>query len=165
MFKFCSSNNGLTVTPKPLTINIVIESKLSVTVSCIMTLAPIGFDCPLCSYSKSETYEKKFCHSLNEKSRLEKIEADIMSAFSLSVVDFFGIHIVVRKPVPGYLLPLGSLFAVIAIGVDGNSSAGQKLAPYLYVCGVHQSNKVVHNYVNAVLVEIAAVSEPEKIQL
>ncbi len=137
MFKFCSSNNGLTVTPKPLTINIVIESKLSVTVSCIMTLAPIGFDCPLCSYSKSETYEKKFCHSLNEKSRLEKIEADIMSAFSLSVVDFFGIHIVARKPVPGYLFPLGPLFSVVAIGVYGNSSAGQKLAPYFDICRIH----------------------------
>ena len=67
MFKFCSSNNGLTVTPKPLTINIVIESKLSVTVSCILTLAPIGFDCPLCSYSKSETYEKKILPLIERK--------------------------------------------------------------------------------------------------
>jgi len=33
----------------------------------------------------------------------------------LSVVDFFGIHIVARKPVPGYLFPLGSLFAVVTI--------------------------------------------------
>ncbi len=71
----------------------------------------------------------------------------------------------VRKPVPGYLFPFGPLLAVVAIGVNGNSAAGQKLAPYFDICGVHQTNKVVHNYVHAVFVEIAAVSEPEEIQL
>ncbi len=88
-----------------------------------------------------------------------------MSAFLLSVVDFFGIHIVVRKPVPGYLFPLSPLLSVVAIRVYGNSSAGQKLTPYFDICGIHQINKIVHNYVYAICVEIAAVSEPEKIQL
>ena len=88
-----------------------------------------------------------------------------MSAFLLSVVDFLGIHIVVRKSVPGYLFPLGTLFPVVTVGVYGNTAARQKLSPYFDIRGVHQINKVVHNYVNAVFVEIAAVSEPEKIQL
>ena len=55
----------------------------------------------------------------------------------LSVVDFFGIHIVVRKPVPGYLFPFGPLFSVVAIGVNGDSAAWQKLAEYFDISGIH----------------------------
>ena len=70
-----------------------------------------------------------------------------------------------RKPVPSYLFPLGSLFAVVAIRVYGNSAARKKFAPYFDICGIHQIYKIVYNYVHAVFMEIAAISEPEKIQL
>ena len=83
----------------------------------------------------------------------------------LSVVDSFGIHIVAREPIPGYLFPLSPLFTVVAIWINGNSAAGQKFAPYFDICRVHQINKVVHNYVNAVFVKVAAVSESKEIQL
>ena len=53
----------------------------------------------------------------------------------------------VRKPVPGYLFPFGPLLAVVAIGVNGNSAAGQKLTPYFDICGVHQVDKVVNSRV------------------
>ena len=98
-----------------------------------------------------------------EMSVLKKTKADGTSAFLLSVINFFRIHIVVRKPVPGYLFPLGPFFTVVAIGVYGNSASGQKFTPYFDICRIHQMNKIVHNYVHAVFMEIAAVSEPEKI--
>ena len=70
-----------------------------------------------------------------------------------------------RKPIPCHLFPLGPLFSVVTIRVYGNSAAWKKFAPYFDICGVHQINKVVHNYIYAVFVKIAAVSEPEKIKL
>ncbi len=112
----------------------------------------------------SQTQQKEFLPLIERKERTQN-KSGRTSASLLSVVDFFGIHIVLRKPVQSYLFPLGPFFAVVAIGVYGNSAAGQKFAPYFDICRVSQINKVVHNYVHAILVKIAAVSEPEKIKL
>ena len=85
--------------------------------------------------------------------------------FPLSVVDFFGVKVVVSKSVNCYLLPHCTLFAVVAVGVYGNSSAGGKLSPYLNIFGIHKLDKVFHDDVHAVLVEVPVVAEAVEIKL
>lgn len=55
----------------------------------------------------------------------------------LSVVYQFGVEVVVGESVPGDCFPFGAGFAVVAIGVDGQSAAWQELAPDLDIGGVH----------------------------
>lgn len=69
------------------------------------------------------------------------------------------------KAFPCNLFPLGSRLAVIAIRVDGNAATRRELAPHLDILRVHQGNKILHDDVHAVLVEIAMVAEAEQIQL
>lgn len=82
-----------------------------------------------------------------------------------AVVDFFGIKVVVSETVNSDLLPHRSLFAVVAIGVNGNSSAGREFSPDLDILGIHKLDKVFHNDVHAVLVEVPVVAEAVQIKL
>ena len=83
----------------------------------------------------------------------------------LSVIHLFGVQVVVRKALPGYLFPLCSGSAVITVGVDGDTASGEEFAPDLNIGGLHQLYQVVHYYINAVLMEIPVVAEAEKIEL
>lgn len=64
----------------------------------------------------------------------------------------------------GNLLPFGSSLAVVAIGIDGNAASGQKFAPYFDILGVQQSDEVLHDDVDAVLMEIPMIAEGEEIE-
>ena len=63
------------------------------------------------------------------------------------------------------LLPLCPRFAVIAVGVDRDAAARGELAPDLDVLGIHQADQILHDDVDAVLMEVAVVAEAEQIQL
>lgn len=68
----------------------------------------------------------------------KKLAPKVVRAFGvLSVVYQFGVEVVVGESVPGDCFPFGAGFAVVAIGVDGQSAAGEELAPDLDIGGVH----------------------------
>ena len=65
----------------------------------------------------------------------------------------------------GHCLPLGARLAMVGIGVDGQTTAGQEFAPDLDVFGVQQLNQILHNDVHAILVKIAVITEAKEIEL
>lgn len=71
----------------------------------------------------------------------------------------------VCQPVLGDLRPPGPGLAVIAVGIDGDAAPGQELAPHLNVLGVQQADQVLHDDIDAVLVEIPVIAEGEEIEL
>ena len=72
----------------------------------------------------------------------------------------------VRGETPlGEGLVFGAGTAVVGIWVDGNASARGEETGDLYVLGIHQLDEVLHNLVDAVLVEIPMIPEAEKVQL
>lgn len=71
----------------------------------------------------------------------------------------------VSKAVNCYLFPYCALFAIVAVGVYGNSSAGGKFSPDLDILGIHKLDKVFHDNVHAVLVEVPVVAEAVEIKL
>ena len=70
-----------------------------------------------------------------------------------------------RETVEGDLLPACAGLAVVAVRVDRNAAARGKFAPDLNVFRVHKADKVFHDDVHTVLVEIAVIAEAEQIQL
>ena len=83
----------------------------------------------------------------------------------LSVIHFLRIHIVVKEPVLCHLFPFGSALAVIAVRIDGNASTGSELAPYFDIFRIHELNQIFHDYVYAVLMKVAVITEREQIEL
>lgn len=81
----------------------------------------------------------------------------------LSISHGFRIEIVVCQPLPGNLFPFGSRLSVVAVGVDGNATPGQKFAPDFDISRIHQTNQVIHDNVDAVFVKIAVVPEAEQV--
>ena len=70
-----------------------------------------------------------------------------------------------HQAVHSHLFKLGALSAIVAVRVNGNAAAGQKLSPHFNVRRLHQPDQVVHDNVHTVLVEIAVIPEAEQIQL
>ena len=64
----------------------------------------------------------------------------------------------------GECLVLGAGAAVVRIRVDGDAAAGCEEPCDLYVLGIHQLDEILHNLVDAVLVEIPVIPEAEQIQ-
>ena len=69
-----------------------------------------------------------------------------------------------HQAVHSHLFKLGALSAIVAVRVNGNAPSGSKLTPHLNVLGVHKLDKVLHNDINAVLVEIAVITEAVQIK-
>ena len=68
-------------------------------------------------------------------------------------------HTVLRQ-----LLVLGAWATVVAIRIDGDTSARSKDSCYFDVFRIHQLNQVFHDDVYAVLMKIAVITEAEKIE-
>ena len=75
------------------------------------------------------------------------------------------LEVVVQEPVVGHLLVLGAWRAVVGIGIDADAAARREEADDLDVLGLHEADKVLHDGVHAVLVEIAVVAETEEVEL
>ena len=54
--------------------------------------------------------------------------------------------------------------AVVGEGLDGDATTGIEQADDLQIFGVHQLNQVLHDDVDAVLVEVAVVAETEEVE-
>ena len=61
-------------------------------------------------------------------------------------------------------LVLGAGTAVVGVRVDGDAAARSEEAGDLYVLGVHQLDEILHDLVDAVLVEIPMIPKTEQIQ-
>jgi len=72
---------------------------------------------------------------------------------------------VVLEPVLGQLLVLGAWTPVVGIGVDGDAATWGEDAGDLNVLGIHEADEVLHDDVDAVLVEVAVVTETEEVEL
>ena len=69
------------------------------------------------------------------------------------------------KAFPGNLLPSGSGFSVIAVGINGNAASRRKFSPDLNIFRIHKTDQILHNDVHAILMKISVIAEAEKIQL
>ena len=69
------------------------------------------------------------------------------------------------KSVPCHFFPFCTRLTVIAVRINGNSAAWEKFSPYFDIFRLHKLNKVIHNDVNAVLVEISVIAEAEQVEL
>ena len=69
------------------------------------------------------------------------------------------------QPLPRERFILRARHAVVAVGVDGDTAARQKLAPHLDVLRRHQADEILHDNVHAVLVKVAVIAEAEQIEL
>ena len=65
----------------------------------------------------------------------------------------------------GQFLVLGARTAVVGVGIDGDAATWGEEAGNLDVFGIHQFDEVLHDDVDTVLMEVAVVSEAEKIEL
>ena len=68
------------------------------------------------------------------------------------------------EALPGEGLVLGAGTAVVGVRVDGDAASRCEEASDLYVLGVHQLDEVLHDLVDAVLVEIPMIPKTEQIQ-
>ena len=62
-----------------------------------------------------------------------------------------------------HILVLG--VAIVGEGLDGDTTTGIEQADDLQIFGVHQLDQVLHDDVDAVLVEVAVVAEAEEVEL
>lgn len=63
------------------------------------------------------------------------------------------------------LLPFGSRLAVVGIRINGQTAARQEFAPNLNIFRLHQLDKILHNDIYAVFMEITVITEAEQVQL
>ncbi len=70
-----------------------------------------------------------------------------------------------RETLLGEGLVLGARTAVVGVRIDGDAAARGEEAGDLYVFGIHQLDEILHNLVDAILVEVSVVAETEQIQL
>lgn len=71
----------------------------------------------------------------------------------------------IHQAILRHLLIFRTRLAVVAVRIDGNAAARCELAPHLNVFRVHQLDQVIHDDVDAILMEVAVVAEAEQIQL
>ena len=77
----------------------------------------------------------------------------------LAICYAFRLHVVEMKALFRSLLPLCTRLAVICVWIDGQTTAWRKLAPYLDVLRIHQLNKVFHDDIDAIFVEVPVIAE------
>ena len=66
---------------------------------------------------------------------------------------------------PGELLELGAWASVVGIWVDSDAAARSEDAGHFDVAWIHQLDEVLHDDVDAILVEVAMAAEREQIKL
>ena len=69
------------------------------------------------------------------------------------------------QPVCSKFFPFCSLHTVVAVGVDGEASAGEEFAPDFDVPGMEEVDQVVHDDIYAVFMEITVIAEAEEVEL
>ena len=70
-----------------------------------------------------------------------------------------------EKALLSQLLVLGSRTSIIGVWIDADATTRSKQSDDLDILGVHQSDEVLHNSIDAVLMEVTMIAEREKIEL
>lgn len=79
----------------------------------------------------------------------------------LPIINLLRIQIVICHAVPSDFLPAGARLAVVAIRVNRDTAARSKFAPNLDIFRFHELNQILHDDIDAVLMEIAMIAEAE----
>ena len=77
----------------------------------------------------------------------------------LTVCYALRLHVVETKALFCSLFPLCTRLAVVCVWIDGQTTARRKLAPHLDVLWIHQLDKVFHDDIDAIFMEIPMVTE------
>lgn len=77
----------------------------------------------------------------------------------LTVCYALRLHIVEMKALFGSLFPLCTRLAVVSVWINGQTTARRKLAPYLDVLRIHQLDKVFHDDIDAIFMEVPMIAE------
>jgi len=72
---------------------------------------------------------------------------------------------VIHHAVFGHFLVFAAGLAVIAVGIDAQTSTWEELAPDFDVFRVHQFDEILHDDVDTIFVKTSVIAEAEKIQL
>ena len=83
----------------------------------------------------------------------------IYSYTILTVCYALRLHVVEMKALFCRLFPLCTRLAVVCVWIDGQTTAWRKLARYLDVLWIHQLDKVFHDDIDAIFMEIPMVTE------
>jgi len=73
-------------------------------------------------------------------------------------------EVVMKETVLSHLLILSAWTSVVGIGIDADAATGREKTDDFNVLGVHKSDKVLHNRVDTILVEITVITETEEVQ-
>ena len=84
---------------------------------------------------------------------------------NLPVCDGFRIHIMLPQPVLSKFFPFCSLHAVVAVGVDGEASAGEEFAPDFDVARIEEVDQIVHDDIYTVFMKVTMIAEAEEVEL
>jgi len=71
----------------------------------------------------------------------------------------------IHHPEIRHLLILCPRLAVVAVRIDGDPATWRKFAPHLDIARLHELDQVVHDDVDAILVEVTVIAEAEQIEL
>ena len=63
------------------------------------------------------------------------------------------------------VLILGARAAVVGIGINADATTRSKESDDLNILGIHQTNEILHDDIDAILMEITMIAETEEIQL
>ena len=83
----------------------------------------------------------------------------IYSYTILTVCYALRLHVVEMKAFFCRFFPLCARLAIVCIWIDGQTTAWRKLTPYLDVLWIHQLDKVFHDDIDAIFMEIPMVTE------
>ena len=73
-----------------------------------------------------------------KQSKAQKMAFSFYELLGLTVIHFFRIQVMVGQPVKSHFCPWGACFAVVAVGVYGNTAAGRKFPPDFNIFRVHE---------------------------
>lgn len=83
----------------------------------------------------------------------------------LTIIYFLGIHIMIHQPMAGHLFVFRSWLSIVAVRINRDAAARGEFTPYLDVFRVHELDQVIHDDIDAILVEVAMIAKAEQIQL
>ncbi len=82
----------------------------------------------------------------------------------LSVIYFFGIHVMMGETVISHLFPFCPFLSVITVRINRDPSSWKEFSPDFNILRVHKIYQIFHNLIAAVLMKISMISVRKEIQ-
>ena len=71
----------------------------------------------------------------------------------------------VHEPMLCKFLVFRTWTTIIGVWIDADSATWCEYTRHLYIFRIHEADKVLHNYINAILMEVPMIAEREEIEL